>query len=179
MSRKANDVLMELGACHRAMRWVMNRPAPPQKLWDKCDRADWMLWLLHQCNYHIEEPYDHEEIYENQIKILADLEGPFQHYAEKLQALISCGSRDDFEHSRLRSDICHLQSELCSIGKLDHELDLIADLLWDLSYNYQERRLPVEMWPHSLRKAAADAVRAVYPKQPITAEVKRATKDIW
>ena len=39
------DKLKALDPCHEAWKWVLTQNSP-QELWDKCDRIDWMMWLL-------------------------------------------------------------------------------------------------------------------------------------
>jgi len=33
------------GACHEAVEWARKQPSR-QAAWDKCDRGDWLLWIL-------------------------------------------------------------------------------------------------------------------------------------
>jgi hypothetical protein len=37
-------LLMELGACPEAIKWVGNKTE--QEAWDTCHRGDWIIWLL-------------------------------------------------------------------------------------------------------------------------------------
>lgn len=39
----AKQLLIELGACKPAIRWVGNRSM--YRAWMDCQRADWMIWL--------------------------------------------------------------------------------------------------------------------------------------
>ena len=33
-------------ACEDAIKWCAETTGSPQQLWEKCDRGDWMLWLI-------------------------------------------------------------------------------------------------------------------------------------
>jgi hypothetical protein len=41
---KAKQILTKLGACSESIEWVGDRTM--QEAWDKCERADWMLWIM-------------------------------------------------------------------------------------------------------------------------------------
>ena len=48
MSKTTADILINLGACSgedNAVQWLQQYP-DPHEAWQKCDRPDWMLWLL-------------------------------------------------------------------------------------------------------------------------------------
>ena len=35
-----------LKACNEAMEWIASTPGTAAELWQKCERGDWMWWLL-------------------------------------------------------------------------------------------------------------------------------------
>jgi len=40
-----HQLLIDLGACSKAVEWA-SQYSDPQEAWDKCERGDWMLWLV-------------------------------------------------------------------------------------------------------------------------------------
>src|SRR5690606_25137581 len=34
------------GACREAREWVAEQATTPEQCWARCERADWMLWLV-------------------------------------------------------------------------------------------------------------------------------------
>ena len=40
------QLLKEKDACSEAVDWCTETSGSPQQLWDKCERGDWMLWLI-------------------------------------------------------------------------------------------------------------------------------------
>lgn len=48
------DFLIGLNACPDAVVWS-KKYASPQEAWGKCDRGDWMVWLIGRCDKS--EPY--------------------------------------------------------------------------------------------------------------------------
>ena len=40
------QLLKDLNACGSAIEWSKNTKGGPQMLWNKCNRGDWMLWLI-------------------------------------------------------------------------------------------------------------------------------------
>lgn len=41
-----NEILVRLDACEEAQDWCAEHPRmSPQRLWETCPRADWLLWL--------------------------------------------------------------------------------------------------------------------------------------
>ena len=46
MMSKLENKLNTIDACQKAIDWASTQKGSFQKSWDKCPRADWLLWLL-------------------------------------------------------------------------------------------------------------------------------------
>ena len=46
MMTRLENKLITLSACHEAMFWAETQKCSFKESWNKCERADWMLWLL-------------------------------------------------------------------------------------------------------------------------------------
>ena len=72
--------LSAIGACSEALDWLRALPAGTtwQQAWDRCERGDWLAWLLH----HTEDPQlwgsrRHRHWYGAKAEILISLARPF------------------------------------------------------------------------------------------------------
>lgn len=41
--------LQRLGACYEAILWTQQQDGSAAQIWAKCERADWLLWLVFNC----------------------------------------------------------------------------------------------------------------------------------
>ena len=51
MSKLANS-LVKLGACAEAVEWAAKQKGTRQEMWERCPRADWLLWLAGRVAMH-------------------------------------------------------------------------------------------------------------------------------
>jgi hypothetical protein len=44
------QTLIQIDACNEALDWVRTTPGTPEELWNKCNRKDWLEFLIRESN---------------------------------------------------------------------------------------------------------------------------------